>query len=99
MIARPLKTRAAPALIPRHARCWAQQARLKVSLSGYDPRCPFAPLNHHHAPFAAVAAEGAAFGPDALKATGQAFDAAWAEIEGNFGNVTIDARGRQSAAG
>jgi hypothetical protein len=34
--------------------------------------------------------DGAAFGPDALKAIGEAFDAAWAEIEGNFGNVPID---------
>ena len=29
--------------------------------------------------------DNASFGPDALKAIGQAFDAAWAEIEGNFG--------------
>ena len=29
--------------------------------------------------------ENASFGPDALKAMGQAFDAAWADIEGNFG--------------
>jgi hypothetical protein len=34
--------------------------------------------------------DGAAFGPDALKAIGQAFDEAWAEIAGNFGNVPID---------
>ena len=30
--------------------------------------------------------DGASFGPDALKALGQAFDEAWAEIAGNFGN-------------
>ena len=30
--------------------------------------------------------DGASFGPDALKAIGQAFDEAWAEIAGNFGN-------------
>ena len=29
--------------------------------------------------------QNASFGPDALKAIGQAFDAAWADIEGNFG--------------
>ena len=34
--------------------------------------------------------DGAAFGPEALKAIGQAFDEAWAEIAGNFGNVPID---------
>ena len=28
--------------------------------------------------------DGAAFGPDALKAIGQAFDEAWQEIAGNF---------------
>src|SRR5262249_23355490 len=33
---------------------------------------------------------GTAFGPDALKVIGEAFDAAWAEIEGNFGNVPVD---------
>jgi hypothetical protein len=30
--------------------------------------------------------DGASFGPDALKAIVQAFDKAWAEIAGNFGN-------------
>jgi hypothetical protein len=30
--------------------------------------------------------DGASFGPEALKAIGEAFDAAWAEIAGNFGN-------------
>lgn len=34
--------------------------------------------------------DGAAFGPDALKAIGEAFDAAWIEIAGNFGNVPVD---------
>lgn len=34
--------------------------------------------------------DGAAFGPDALKVIGQAFDEAWAEIAGNFGNVPIE---------
>jgi|SRR6476620_2102924 arginase family enzyme len=33
--------------------------------------------------------DGASFGPDALRAIGQAFDAAWAEIAGNFGNDPI----------
>ena len=30
--------------------------------------------------------DGASFGPDALKAIGQAFDGAWKTIEGNFGS-------------
>jgi hypothetical protein len=30
--------------------------------------------------------DGAAFGPEALEAIGQAFDAAWVEIAGNFGS-------------
>ena len=30
--------------------------------------------------------DGASFGPEALKAIGTAFDAAWAEVVGNFGN-------------
>jgi hypothetical protein len=34
--------------------------------------------------------DGASFGPEALKAIGEAFDAAWAEIAGNFGNVPVD---------
>jgi hypothetical protein len=29
---------------------------------------------------------GASFGPEALRVIGQAFDAAWVEIAGNFGN-------------
>ena len=29
--------------------------------------------------------DNASYGPDALKAIGQAFDAAWADIEGSFG--------------
>jgi hypothetical protein len=32
----------------------------------------------------------ASFGPDALQAIGQAFDAAWTEIAGNFGNDPQD---------
>ena len=37
--------------------------------------------------------DGASFGPDALKAIGGAFDAAWAEISGRFGTnpVAIEA--------
>jgi len=34
--------------------------------------------------------DGASFGPDALKAIGQAFDAAWADIAGNFGDDPAD---------
>src|SRR5262245_37854676 len=34
--------------------------------------------------------DGASFGPAALMAIGEAFDAAWAQIAGNFGNVPID---------
>jgi hypothetical protein len=34
--------------------------------------------------------DGASFGPDALKAIGQAFDAAWAEIAANFGDDPLD---------
>jgi hypothetical protein len=30
--------------------------------------------------------DGASYGPDALKVIGQAFDAAWQEIAGNFGS-------------
>jgi hypothetical protein len=30
--------------------------------------------------------DGASYGPDALDAIGKAFDAAWAEMAGNFGN-------------
>ena len=30
--------------------------------------------------------DGASFGPEAMKAIGQAFDAAWKQIEGNFGS-------------
>jgi hypothetical protein len=36
---------------------------------------------------------GAAFGPEALKAIGQAVDEAWAEIAGNFGNVPTSTMG------
>jgi len=37
--------------------------------------------------------DGASFGPDALRAIGEAFDAAWTEIAGNFGDrpTEIDA--------
>jgi len=34
--------------------------------------------------------DGASFGPEALKAVGQAFDAAWAEIATNFGTDPED---------
>jgi hypothetical protein len=30
--------------------------------------------------------DAASFGPEALKAIGEAFDTAWAEVAGNFGN-------------
>ena len=34
--------------------------------------------------------DGASYGPEALKAIGQAFDEAWLQIAGNFGNDPID---------
>jgi ribosomal protein S7 len=34
--------------------------------------------------------DGASFGPEALKAVGKAFDAAWAEISNNFGDEPAD---------
>lgn len=34
--------------------------------------------------------DSASYGPEALKAIGQAFDAAWREIAGNFGNDPRD---------
>ena len=34
--------------------------------------------------------DGASFGPEAVKAVGQAFDRAWLEIAGNFGNEPND---------
>ena len=34
--------------------------------------------------------DGASYGPDALRAIGQAFDAAWVEIAGNFGDDPQD---------
>jgi hypothetical protein len=34
--------------------------------------------------------DSASFGPEALKAIGQAFDVAWCEIAGNFGNDPRD---------
>jgi hypothetical protein len=36
--------------------------------------------------------DGASFAPDALKAIGQAFDEAWAQIAPNFGNDPINQR-------
>jgi hypothetical protein len=33
--------------------------------------------------------DGASFGPDAMKVIGEAFDAAWAEIANNFGNMPV----------
>jgi hypothetical protein len=45
--------------------------------------------------------DGASFGPDALKAIGQAFDEGWAEIAGNFGDgprTVEDARHRLARA-
>ena len=33
---------------------------------------------------------GASFGPDAVKVIGEAFDQAWAQIEGNFGRDSSD---------
>ena len=44
---------------------------------------------------------GASFGPDALRTIWQAFDAAWSEIAGNFGNDPTeleDARYRLATA-
>ena len=34
--------------------------------------------------------DGAAYGPEALKAIGQAFDEAWLQIAGNFGDDPTD---------
>ena len=34
--------------------------------------------------------DGAAFGPETLKAVGEAFDQAWAQIAGNFGNDPLE---------
>jgi hypothetical protein len=34
--------------------------------------------------------DGAAFGPNAFRAIGEAFDAAWAEIADNFANAPVD---------
>jgi len=34
--------------------------------------------------------DGASFGPDTLKAMGQAFDEAWAEIAGHFGTLPTE---------
>jgi len=35
--------------------------------------------------------DGASYGPDVLKAIGQAFDQAWLTIAGNFGSATTEA--------
>jgi hypothetical protein len=37
--------------------------------------------------------DGAALGPETLKAMGQAFDQAWTEIAGNFGNSPVEIEG------
>ena len=45
--------------------------------------------------------DGALFGPEALRTIGQAFDIAWSEIAGNFGNDPAevdDARFRLATA-
>jgi hypothetical protein len=43
--------------------------------------------------------DGASFGPETLKAVGEAFDQAWAEIASNFGDIEIeDARLRLAEA-
>jgi hypothetical protein len=42
--------------------------------------------------------DGASFEPEALKAIGQAFDKAWLEIAGNFGDDIERARYRLAAA-
>jgi hypothetical protein len=45
--------------------------------------------------------DGAAFGPDVVKALGQAFDEAWTEVAGNFGSdprLVEDARLRLAKA-
>jgi hypothetical protein len=34
--------------------------------------------------------DGCSFGPEALKAIGQAFDTAWQEIAGNFGSDAVE---------
>jgi hypothetical protein len=43
--------------------------------------------------------DGASFGPEALKAIGEAFDAAWAEIAGNFGDDAEDVEKARHASG
>src|SRR3974377_866110 len=37
--------------------------------------------------------DGPSFGPEAVKAIGEAFDQAWAEIAGNFGNIPAEIEG------
>ena len=65
----------APALQPGQCRVWSERERDCKS-------------DDDHARSKLI--DGAAFEPDALKAIGEAFDAAWAEIGGNFGNVPVD---------
>ena len=50
-----------------------------------------AKISHTAATNARELIGGASFGPEALKALGEAFDAAWATIAGNFGNDPGDA--------
>ena len=43
--------------------------------------------------------DGASFGPDALKAIGEAFEAAWSDIAGNFRDDPVDSeKARQRLA-
>jgi hypothetical protein len=43
--------------------------------------------------------ESASYGPDALKLLGQAFDEAWQEIAGNYGDaMVVDRRNRLALA-
>ena len=37
--------------------------------------------------------DGAAFGPETLRAMGQAFDQAWTEVASNFGNSPVEIEG------
>jgi hypothetical protein len=41
--------------------------------------------------------DGASFGPEALKAIGEAFDAAWESVKGNFGSDPIVIEGARLA--
>jgi hypothetical protein len=42
--------------------------------------------------------DGASFGPETIKAMGQAFDQAWAEIAGSFGTTPAEIEKREAAA-